>query len=384
MLDKLKGFDFEQFERNQFEHGNYVNSTRRIFHIHADKSEELWNFKDLYYGSYGTGTIIKKGMKYFLLTAKHVLKDYLVTESLNNTSPFRVTNMSDSDFSTTDDFLFPKKIWKIGKIIPNHELYDFDDVVLVELFNLEFGQPIDHYIDFDKMEILSLEEYENLDESSILADVGFAETSNPYFFDGDNRVAPFDETIFTSSTLVQRNYVGGQLRKDKAGYYFKKLKNTIECTNGMSGGLILYMDHSLKTKVMGMHIRGSKESEIIRFLPMCKIHKAIGDYLTAESVIIDYCYYERLAEIELGVGGIAAHYDDYLFKNPDARKRNHDIDEEYFDDLTDFALENKEFILVSTLDYVEVHGDRNKYELMLIMMNCFERAKEQRIKEGRP
>jgi hypothetical protein len=228
---------------------------------------------------------------------------------------------------------------------------------------------------------LELSEYESVFKENILADIGFSEKSNPYFHEANNEVYPYDENVYTSSTILHRDYVGGRLNKDELGYYFEKLATaSIKCTNGMSGGLILYVGFSCESKLMGMHVSGSSESDIIRFLPMCQIHTAIRDYLTAGSVIIDYHYFERLAELEFGVGGIAKHYDDYISKNPKARRRNHNIHQEYFDDLTDFAIENKEFILVNAMDYAEVKGNEHDYNIISIMMDCFEKAKEARIK----
>ncbi|ESK52093.1 hypothetical protein [Acinetobacter tjernbergiae] len=389
MLERLKqlgiNFNPDEITINEARHQHNILSTRRIFHIFTDVTrDEKWDFKDLYFGQWGSGTLIKIGMKYFLLTAKHVLKDYLETEKLPNTSPFRITSHSSKGFDNIDDFLYPKKIWKIGEIIPPHEHYNFEDVVLVELFNLEFGQMVDHCINFNEMKILELSEYESIFKENILADIGFSEESNPYFHEANNEVHPYDENVYTSSTILHRDYIGGQLNKDELGYYFEKLNTaSIKCTNGMSGGLILYVGFSCESKLMGMHVSGSSESDIIRFLPMCQIHTAIRDYLTAESVIIDYHYFERLAELELGVGGIAKHYDDYIRKNPKARQRNHNISKEYFDDLTDFAIKNKEFILVNAMDYAEVKGNKHEYDIISIMMDCFEKAKEARIKEGR-
>lgn len=389
MLEKIKqlgiNFDPEKTRINAAKHQHNILSTRRIFHIFTDATrDEKWDYKDLYFGQWGSGTLIKKGMKYFLLTAKHVLQDYLETEKLPNTSPFRITSHSSKDFNNIEDFLYPKKIWKIGKLIPLHEHYNFEDVVLVELFNLEFGQTVDHCIDFDEMEILELSEYESVFKENILVDIGFSEESNPYFHEANNEVYPYDENVFTSSTILQRDLVGGQLNKDELGYYFQKLDTAfIKCTNGMSGGLILYVGFSAESKLMGMHVSGSSKSNIIRFLPMCQIYTAIKDYLKAESVIIDYRYFERLAELEFGVGGIAKHYDDYIRKNPKARRRNHNIDQEYFDDLTDFAIKNKEFILVNAMDYAEVKGNEDNLKIISLMMECFEKAYEERIKEGR-
>ena len=54
-----------------------ANSTRRIFHIVSDASvDESKYFKDIFFTNWGTGILIKDGLKYFLLTARHVMDDY--------------------------------------------------------------------------------------------------------------------------------------------------------------------------------------------------------------------------------------------------------------------------------------------------------------------
>ncbi|OTL51152.1 hypothetical protein B9Y01_08240 [Acinetobacter baumannii] len=115
---------------------NLVLSTRRIFHITVDESQDQGtNFKDIFFSDWGSGTLVKKGGNFFLLTARHVLKKYIEGDKTYiNTSPFRITVQSNRNFSTTDDFLYPKRFWEIGKLIDEHKYYDFEDVVLVELF----------------------------------------------------------------------------------------------------------------------------------------------------------------------------------------------------------------------------------------------------------
>lgn len=361
---------------------NYILSTRRIFHISTDPSyDEKVYFKDSYFGSYGTGTLFKKGMKFFLLTARHVLATYL-DETLSNTSPFRVTSHSSKSFDNTLDFLYPKKIWEIGKLIPEYDYYDFEDVVLVELFNPAPGQIVDHYIDMDKVEVLEMTNYQ---DGGILSDIGFSAHSNPYYYDGDNEALPFDEEKFTSSTTYKRDMIRGILRENEFTFHFEKMNYLDIDTNGMSGGLIVVLNEVGDSRLIGMHIRGSTESSDIHFLPMCKIIKAAKNYLYAPFKVIDYCYYDNLKE-QTHVGGIGREFEEYAKSLPKSKLRQNsdNLELAHLDNFADYVVENKERILVNALDLAEIKGTKKNYIDLLILIYANERHRQERIKAGRP
>ncbi|WP_335975740.1 hypothetical protein [Acinetobacter calcoaceticus] len=369
---------------NKFEtkFANYALSTRRIFHISTDPSyDEKVHFKDSYFGSYGTGTLFKKGMKFFLLTARHVLAIYL-DKPLSNTSPFRITSHSSKSFDNTLDFLYPKKIWEIGKLIPEYDYYDFTDVVLVELFNPYFDQIIDHYIDMDKVEVIEISNYK---DGGKLTDIGFSAHSNPYYYDGNNEDLPFDEQKFTSSTAYKCDMIHGILRENEFTFHFEKIDYLGIDTNGMSGGLIVVMNEVSDSRLIGMHIRGSQESDDIHFLPICEIIKAAKNYLYAPFKIIDYCYYDNL-QAQTHVGGIGKEFEEYAKRLPKSKLRQNTDNPELADtdNLADYVVENKERILVNALDLAEVKGTKQNYIELLMFIYANERHREERIKAGRP
>ena len=177
-----------------------ANSTRRIFHIVSDASvDESKYFKDIFFTNWGTGILIKDGLKYFLLTARHVMDDYFQYSSGANTSPFRVTDKSITSFSKVDDFLYPKYFWTIGDIVEEHEYYDFKDAILVELFHPLPGQIIDHFIDIDTVIPLEIDDFK---DGMVAVDFGYSIESNPYFYDPSNDIAPFDGDVHSCSTKI--------------------------------------------------------------------------------------------------------------------------------------------------------------------------------------
>lgn len=273
---------------------NLLLSSRRVFHITTDYDlNERDTFKDNYFSSYGSGILIKLGLKYFLLTAKHVLKDYLDKE-LPNTSPFRITSHSSRNFDNTNHFLYPKRIWDIGGIIAKDENYDVEDVVLVELFQPFPWQCIDCCVVLEDVKILELSHFF---KGLPVFDSGFSEVSNPYFYEGDNNTLPFDESKFTSSTKLERDVVVGKLNIEKDVFYFDKKNYLNVDTNGMSGGLIITIDDG-EPKLLALHTRSSKKSNRINFIPFDKIYKSIVNYKESTYVNIDYLYYERMESRE--------------------------------------------------------------------------------------
>ena len=363
---------------------NTASSTRRIFHIFTDPQlDEKNNFKDIYFSQWGTGILLKKGMKYFLLTSYHVLKDYLNQTPLPNTSPFRTTNLSQGGFSSTLDFLYPKRVWKIGSLIPDHLYYDFNDVALVELFNPLPGQSVDHYIDFEDIDVLELEDYR---ENILLSDSGFSEYSNPYHYEGNNNEVPFDDSVFSSSTPHKRDLIRGLLKKNEHTFHFEKSNYLNQSTNGMSGGLVIGVDIKGNSKIVGMHVSGSKESNIIHFLPMCKIINAIKRYNYSDCIVIDYCYFERISDPNYKVGSIEKDFFNYSQTLSKGTLRSHKSNDPiaYLDDMADFVVENKETFLVQALDVDEVKKTKNNYLDILTLILKMTTHRNERIAAGRP
>ncbi|MFV5391877.1 hypothetical protein VXO80_09655 [Acinetobacter towneri] len=275
------------------------NSTRRIFHILEEYSEnQNEHFKDQMFTGMGTGILLKQGLNYFLLTTRHTLLDYIDNHENSNTSPFWVTSRANHSFKSINDFLYPKYFVEIADLIEEHEYYDFKDVILVELFNPMPGQEINFWIDVDKTATLEINDFK---EGILLFDNGFTEKSNEIFYDSENATMSFNPDIHSCSTIVNRDVIKGVMTKDTYTHVFKKLSYLSENTNGMSGGLIVGF-HRGKVKCVGMHIRGSEDSDNINFLPISEIFKAVKRHEEAKRIIIDYCHQERVESGENLIG----------------------------------------------------------------------------------
>lgn len=332
-------------------------STRRIFHITTDATySEKEIFKDSYFSGYGTGVLIKYSGTFFLLTAKHVLKDYIEGD-LPNTSPFRIQSDVTKGFDNTNDFLYPKIIWDIGQLISNDSDYDFEDIVLVELFPPLPNQKVDDFLLFDEIEVL---EIDNFVEGIISFESGYSSQSNPYFHEPDNSELPFDESKFTTSTMVKRDFISGKLKLENGIYHFEKLNYLGQDTNGMSGGLIATIENG-KSKLIGIHIRGAKESSRINFIPIEKIMEAIVDYQNAPHCKVDYLYFDRL---EKGYGFrpfydfMSDNFAEKFFKlrMSDIGQNDEEVVKQYFD----YLVENKDFFLSNYRDIDQRNGNTER------------------------
>ncbi|MFV5440035.1 hypothetical protein VXP84_10270 [Acinetobacter oleivorans] len=339
---------------------NLLLSTRRVFHITADyEVDEKDSFKDKYFSSYGSGILIKVGIKYFLLTAKHVLKDYLDKEP-PNTSPFRVTCHSTKNFNNTNDFLYPKRIWNIGSIIQEIDDYEVEDVVLVELFQPLPWQRLDHFIELETEKVLDLSSY------SIglpVFDSGFSEVSNPYFYEGENSTLPFDETRFTSSTVLKRDVILGKLSIENGLYFFDKKTYLNKNTNGMSGGLITIIE-SGEPQILGLHIRGGEKSNRIIFIPFCKIKDAILSYQKASNIAIDYLYYERISKKENLISISELFHGHLLSLGYDMNIYLEENEKEFTKLFAEYISQNEEFFMAISLERDELDQEDSHHLIL--------------------
>ncbi|MEN8398467.1 hypothetical protein ABFP04_12705 [Acinetobacter towneri] len=334
-------------------------STRRIFHIFSDTSvDEGTSFRDIYFTNWGTGILVKDDLKYFLLTARHVMEDYFKHSSATNTSPFRVTDRSTRSFSKVDDFLYPKYFWTIGDIIEEHEYYDFKDAILVELFHPVPGQVVDHFIDINTVKPLEIDEFK---DGMVAVDFGYSIQSNPYFYDSDNNIAPFNNEIHSCSTTINMDIINGHLRKDKFTFVFEKYNNLYLDTNGMSGGLIIGVVDGI-ARPLGMHFRGSSTSNKINFLPIAELFRAIKCRDQSEKIIIDYCAHDRLTQSK-DLVSIGEMFFDWASKQPPESLRSiEDNPMALADDMADFIIRNKDMLLAAEAEREELGllNDENK------------------------
>ncbi|MBF7684122.1 hypothetical protein I2F27_12565 [Acinetobacter sp. B5B] len=270
---------------------NIEDSVRPIYTIITDCTlDENKQFKDIYFGNSGSCILLKEESTFFILTAYHVLKNFLELETAN-TSPFRIPLSFKKNFNKLNDFLYPRFFWKISEITNNYESkYDFSDVILVELFKPNPDQEVDGFIDINEVKSLAVSEFK---DNLRVKDLGFSILSNEVRYE-QNKIAPFDEKLFSCSTLIKRDELMGRLREENSFFYFEK--DRLFDSNGMSGGLIVTTeDHP---RAIGMHIRGSQTSKITNFLPIKELFDAIRNRQTTTKLVIDYCAQERQEKAE--------------------------------------------------------------------------------------
>lgn len=333
-------------------------STRRIFHISMDHEifEKEGYFEDTYFSGYGTGVLLRFKNKLFLITAKHVLKDYLVDNPVNP-SPFRVQLDVTKGFDGVDDFLYPKKIWDIGQLISCDDSYEYEDIVLVEMHDLMPDQTISHFIDLDKVDFMKLSDFK---VGLNLIECGYSIESNAYYYESKNTIRPFDENKYSSSTNIKRDFLFGVLCFEKDRFYFHKTKCEIKNTNGMSGSLIICIDNDV-VKLLGIHVRSSKESNKINFVPIEKIINSIIEYDKSKSYIIDFSYYERLSNSENLLSVIDFMPDELKDKFFSLGLNNDEIDElMIINEFCDFIINSRNFFINNYKESDSVNGDNYK------------------------
>ena len=357
-----------------------ANSTRRIFHIVSDASvDESKYFKDIFFTNWGTGILIKDGLKYFLLTARHVMDDYFQYSSGANTSPFRVTDKSISSFSKVDDFLYPKYFWTIGDIVEEHEYYDFKDAILVELFHPLPGQIIDHFIDIDTVIPLEIDDFK---DGMVAVDFGYSIESNPYFYDPNNDIAPFDGDVHSCSTKIYMDGINGHLRKNRFTFVFEKYNYLDLDTNGMSGGLIIGVVDGI-ARPLGMHFLGNPTSKYINFLPIAELFRAIKRRNELEKIVIDYHAYDRLKQNH-DLESIGEMFFEWASRQPPESLRSvKDNPMALADDMNDFILQNKDMFLAAEAEKEEfgLLDDDDKNFGMKRFIEMHEKYKKRRDKE---
>ena len=59
----------------------------------------------------------------------------------------------------------------------------------------------------------------------VAVDFGYSIESNPYFYEPDNNVVPFNSELHSCSTKIHMDMINGHLRKDKFTFIFEKYNN---------------------------------------------------------------------------------------------------------------------------------------------------------------
>lgn len=275
---------FRYYEK--FTKSNTTKSSRRLlFNFQNDESKDLF-YSDFMYGG-GSCILIKYSNKYFLLTARHVLKnsiDKFDNKKYQNISPFWIMSHNRSfDNWGLSDFLYPHKYYELKEMISDDHQDTWKDIALVELFPPVNNENIpDNFLDLDKNIEISPKKYFN--EGKMLLVSGYPELKNSFEYE--------DVPIgFTHKTTLNRNILYGFLKNDEFGQFisldhFKNENYTHKNLNGFSGGIVTDVQRKGNAvKFLGMVIIGGGNK--IRFIPSWFILNTLKNYKKCTSHVID-------------------------------------------------------------------------------------------------
>ena len=187
----------------------------------------------------------------------------------------------------------------------------------------------------------------------VAVDFGYSIESNPYFYEPDNNVVPFNSELHSCSTKIHMDMINGHLRKDKFTFIFEKYNNINLDTNGMSGGLIIGIVDGV-ARPLGMHFRGSSSSNRINFLPIADLFRAIKRRDEAEKIVIDYHAHERLTQ-DKDLVSIGDMFFDWASKQPPESLRSIENNPMALaDDMADFIINNKDMLLAAEAERGEM------------------------------
>ena len=261
-------------------------SVRRIYFTglqQSIKQRGYWH-TDIMSGM-GSGILMKYDDAFFLMTARHVLKDLLDYESNNgkfpNESPFWTDVYHKPNWRSLHDFLMPKRIWDIGSLINADEKIIVSDVVLIELFTPGPLHKPDIFLD--------------IRDSSLFLEKAFFRRGQLLFISG----YPFEKNSydwsiehpeFTHATTIHRqSYVGTFEEDSSVGFISFEVMDgdvTHENSNGMSGGIVYNVEEKLENiKFCGMVLTAG--SNKCHFLPSYLLYNAITNYKQAPYITVD-------------------------------------------------------------------------------------------------
>lgn len=274
---------FEALEYSK--RSGFAKATRRIIYNFSEASiEERGHFHVDVMSGIGSGLIVYQNFRFFLLTAKHNLKQ-LYPSGLRNESPIWVPKDHPPKWEMLD-FFMARKIWYIGELIDyESESFDPQDIVLIEFFfpMKPMGLP-DEFISVKNSNYFL--EKEEFFEKQILICSGFPAIKNLY-----EEVE--DHPKFTQSTTFHLEHKVGMFSKegnDGLVSFPNEFNISHEVLNGMSGGPVysIYHDDS-EIKLAGISVSGGGSK--LRFLPAYVFHEAVVSYQNARCEVVDKASY---------------------------------------------------------------------------------------------
>lgn len=300
-------------------------SCRRFLHIlRGDDPKGEADFYVQYMCGAGSGTLIRLNNKFFILTAFHVVEEYVgLSESERNTSPFWFPLSDGRGVSNIYDFLYPSKMYFIGDMIGDGDgdgWVDFSDVVMIEICDIIPPFLPNGFIDLSPENFKSkIINKENFFEGQSLNCVGFPFEMNDFKYEVSDEML---EKGVTHSTNLLRHTDVGICLFDQQKVPFVALRryivdNKIQgfddflsvtrdlnddfSRDGMSGGVVFnMMEEGVEPLWAGMIVSGSTNF-MRRFIPAYVMKDAILNYSNARCLILDY---EREArEVEMSNKG---------------------------------------------------------------------------------
>lgn len=261
-------------------YSNVAKSTRRLFFNHLDVSvrERGYFHVDQMYGS-GTGLLLRFENTFFLLTARHVIKNN-IPGKFQNESPFWVTSKFHSIWGSINDFIFPRVEWNIGELVTeNDEFVDMTDLLLIEFFAPDIIP--DHFIDIkNEKSVLTRNEFF---ERQFFLVTGYPFKGNEFDF------TPVNEHCSHSTTIYRYTVPGVFIPNTGVGHIsFELVDGDVqhEDINGMSGGAVYNVQPKAnQVKLAGIPVTAG--DNICRFIPSYAFIEAIFNYRASSCRIVD-------------------------------------------------------------------------------------------------
>jgi hypothetical protein len=229
----------------------------------------------------GSGLVVYQNFRFFLLTARHNLKQLCPLE-LRNESPIWIPVDHPPKWTNMADFFMARRIWYVGELIDyESETINPKDIVLIEFFMplRPMAMP-EQFVNVESSDYFLKKD--DFFENQILMCSGFPAKFN--FYDDQN-----SPPEYTQSTIFNVHHKVGMFSKDhRDGFVSFKTDTVIthEDINGMSGGPVYSVFHNdSEIRLAGIALTGG--GGILRFLPAYVFHEAVSSYKKARCEVVD-------------------------------------------------------------------------------------------------